>query len=277
MSTMDLVFRDHKVRVDRNSLGEPIWVAKDVCEVLELSNVSEALRTLEDDEKSSIRNPDVTSAGGNPTLLAVSESGLYALIFKSRKPIARDFRKWVTATVLPQIRRTGSFESDKLVSQLLATQESDRKYWLARDTATNERVNKLTEEVSRLRVEMVGLRHPEPIGKAEGNEIRRRMRDLARARVKLDPGYYVMSPTEKKSKYLSERRAAEDELRRLIKFPRDTGNSFDSMPSDKSGELQMQLNTMETKAYRELSQRDKADRDASQQSLFGAEDTDKPN
>jgi prophage antirepressor-like protein len=86
--------------------GQPWFVAADVCRVLELSNVTEALRGLDDDELTSeLLNSDTQGR----TMRLVSESGLYALIFKSRKPEAKAFRKWVTGEVLPAIRRTGGY------------------------------------------------------------------------------------------------------------------------------------------------------------------------
>lgn len=87
--------------------GEPWFVAKDVCDVLELSNVGQALARLDDDEKSSITLNDGTP--GNPNKAIVSESGLYALVLASRKPEAHEFKRWVTHEVLPQIRRTGGY------------------------------------------------------------------------------------------------------------------------------------------------------------------------
>lgn len=96
--------------VDRD--GEPWFVATDVCRVLELTNPTEAVRGLDDDETITL-----SSIEGNPRqgvahqLRAISESGLYALIFKSRKPRARVFRKWVAAVVLPAIRKEGRYEA----------------------------------------------------------------------------------------------------------------------------------------------------------------------
>ncbi|MDR3361308.1 MAG: Bro-N domain-containing protein, partial [Desulfovibrio sp.] len=78
--------------------------------VLELGNPSEAISNLDEDEKGSIRITDGTSpSGGNPNFLTVSESGLYALIFRSRKPEAKRIRKWVTSEVLPAIRKSGGY------------------------------------------------------------------------------------------------------------------------------------------------------------------------
>ncbi|WP_051946204.1 Bro-N domain-containing protein [Verrucomicrobium sp. BvORR106] len=102
-------FNESSVRVVQRD-GQPWFVAADVCEVLSLSNPSMALNALDDDEKGTLRISEGTSVkGGNPNMGIVSESGLYALIFKSRKPQAKLFRKWVTSEVLPAIRKTGSY------------------------------------------------------------------------------------------------------------------------------------------------------------------------
>lgn len=85
---------------------EPWFVAKDVCEILEIVDPKSSVRSLDDDEKGVHTMP---TPGGNQRIFIVSESGLYALIFKSRKENAKRFRKWVTAEVLPQIRKTGSY------------------------------------------------------------------------------------------------------------------------------------------------------------------------
>ncbi|TIT24487.1 MAG: hypothetical protein E5W70_03585 [Mesorhizobium sp.] len=88
---------------------EPWFVLSDVCRVLDIGNVGNAAGRLDDDERSSIRNPDVTSAGGNPNITIINESGLYSLILTSRKPAAKRFKKWVTAEVLPALRRSGAY------------------------------------------------------------------------------------------------------------------------------------------------------------------------
>lgn len=88
--------------------SEAWFVAKDVCQALDISNHNDAISRLEDDEKG-VGNTD--TLGGVQTMVIVNESGLYHLIFQSRKPEARKFRKWVTGEVLPQIRKTGSYSS----------------------------------------------------------------------------------------------------------------------------------------------------------------------
>ena len=87
--------------------GEPWFAAKDVCEILGLSNVSQALTQLDADEKHGIITNDVT--GRNQEIRFVNDSGMYALIFQSRKPQARAFRKWVTGEVLPSLRKYGYY------------------------------------------------------------------------------------------------------------------------------------------------------------------------
>lgn len=100
-------FKGAVLRTLTDENGEPWFVAKDVCDVLELSNVGQALARLDDDEKSSITLNDGTP--GNPNKAIVSESGLYALVLASRKPEAHEFKRWVTHEVLPQIRKTGGY------------------------------------------------------------------------------------------------------------------------------------------------------------------------
>ena len=86
--------------------GEPWFVAKDACDCLELTNVSKACQTLDEDEKGITKS---YTLGGSQDMMLISESGLYTLIMRSNKPEAKVFRKWVTSEVLPSIRKTGSY------------------------------------------------------------------------------------------------------------------------------------------------------------------------
>lgn len=85
---------------------KPCFVVNDVCAVLEITNVTEATKKLDADELTSVI---LNSGGQNREMLAVTESGLYHLIFKSRKPAAKVFRRWVTEEVLPALRKTGRY------------------------------------------------------------------------------------------------------------------------------------------------------------------------
>lgn len=86
--------------------GEPWFVANDVTGILGVGNTSQALSYLDDDERGVITSDTL---GGPQLVSIVSEAGLYSLILRSRKAEAKAFKRWVTHTVLPEIRRTGSF------------------------------------------------------------------------------------------------------------------------------------------------------------------------
>ena len=86
--------------------GEPWFVAKDVCQVLGIEKYRDAVSRLDEDERESVL---VDTLGGTQKMSAVGESGLYSLIFQSRKPEAKKFRKWVTGEVLPSIRKKGYY------------------------------------------------------------------------------------------------------------------------------------------------------------------------
>lgn len=86
----------------------PEWIAQDICDVLEIANVSQALEDFDDDEKG-ISN--TYTLGGSQSMLTLKEAGLYKLLFRSRKPIAKRFTKWVTNEVLPSIRKKGYYKA----------------------------------------------------------------------------------------------------------------------------------------------------------------------
>ncbi len=108
-------FEDNAVRVVDID-GEPWFVAADVCRVLDLSNPSKACADLDDDEAALTSSYSRSSNGTEQKrdMLIISESGLYNLIFRSRKPEAKKFRKWVTAEVLPSIRKTGMYVAPEM-------------------------------------------------------------------------------------------------------------------------------------------------------------------
>ena len=110
-------FNNATMRTLTDENGEPWFVAKDVCDVLGLNNVSQALTRLDDDEKSSIILNDGTP--GTPTKAIVSESGLYSLIIASRKPEAHEFKRWITHEVLPSIRKHGIYATETTIDQIL--------------------------------------------------------------------------------------------------------------------------------------------------------------
>lgn len=105
---------------------EPWFVAKDACDILDISNVSDALEKLDEDEK--LLSP-IPIAGQRRNMLLVSESGLYHLILTSNKPEAKNFRRWITKVVLPQIRKTGSYSANRMEVSEMAEKERRRRDW----------------------------------------------------------------------------------------------------------------------------------------------------
>ncbi|EHD2239366.1 TPA: hypothetical protein I7787_06270 [Vibrio vulnificus] len=99
-------FCSQELRTAVTTEGEPLFCGKDVCEMLDISKYRDALSRLDEDQGCPVL---VDTLGGQQTMSFVTESGLYELIFMSRKPEAKAFRKWITSEVLPQIRRTGSY------------------------------------------------------------------------------------------------------------------------------------------------------------------------
>lgn len=113
-------FESNTVRAVNNN-DECWFVAADVCAVLNIKNTTQALQVLDDDERSmfNIGRSDINGGGGEVNI--INESGLYALVLRSRKPEAKRFRKWVTKEVLPAIRKTGSYSTEQTVKHELIT------------------------------------------------------------------------------------------------------------------------------------------------------------
>lgn len=110
-------YGDNLIRVvNDETSNEPLWVAKDVCAVLEYKEVSKTLSKLDDDEKGTKR---IRTLGGEQEMMCVTESGLYTLILRSNKPEAKPFKRWVTHEVLPTIRKTGSYGQNEDLAQII--------------------------------------------------------------------------------------------------------------------------------------------------------------
>ena len=100
--------------------NEPWFVAVDVCNALSIANSRDALLKLDEDEKMTVGLTDSQAGNGAQSLSLVSESGMYTLILRCRDAVKKGsvphrFRKWVTAEVLPAIRKTGKYEAKTTV------------------------------------------------------------------------------------------------------------------------------------------------------------------
>ena len=124
------VFNDISIRT--TEIDGQIWfVANDVCQALNIANPRDAIKKLDDDEKGVALTDTV---GGNQQLNIINESGLYVLILRSRDAmkqgsVPHQFRKWVTAEVLPSIRKTGNYQSPQMTEdQLMHWQWTSKHY-----------------------------------------------------------------------------------------------------------------------------------------------------
>lgn len=128
--------------------GEPWFVAKDICFALGLGNTSQAVSRLEESEKTTVIKNDIGIINDldiNPKIILINESGLYFLIFKSQKPEARDFQKWVTSEVLPAIRKHGGYLTEKTIEDIL--NDPDTIIRMAQTIkAEREKIKKLESE-----------------------------------------------------------------------------------------------------------------------------------
>lgn len=128
-------YEENKLVRTMDISGEPWFVLKDVCDVLGLSTPARVAERLDSDEVSQAHLID--SVGRSQEMTIISESGLYNVILRSDKPEAKPFRKWVTAVVLPSIRKNGGYIAGQ---EELSPQELMAKALLvARNLLTNFR------------------------------------------------------------------------------------------------------------------------------------------
>ena len=100
-------FNSATLRALTDENGDPWFVAKDVCDALGYTNASKAISDHVDPEDK-LNNESLSSLGQRGGWL-VNESGLYSLTLSSKLPTAKEFKRWVTHEVLPQIRKTGGY------------------------------------------------------------------------------------------------------------------------------------------------------------------------
>ena len=86
--------------------GAPCFVAADICRALDIANSRDAVKRLDDDERGVV---STDTLGGVQEMTVVNESGLYSLVLGSRKPEAKQFKRWITHEVIPTIRKTGGY------------------------------------------------------------------------------------------------------------------------------------------------------------------------
>ncbi|MEH6972411.1 BRO-N domain-containing protein, partial [Bacillus sp. JJ675] len=140
-------YQDQQVRTVVKD-GEPWFVAKDVCDVLGITDARKSVNLLDEDERNSI--PVTDSLGRNQETFIINEPGLYSLILRSRKPEAKQFKRWITHEVIPTIRKTGGYvANDDLFIQTYLPFADDQTKLLF--SATLETVRKQNEVISEMK------------------------------------------------------------------------------------------------------------------------------
>lgn len=115
MNQLSKFFDGHELRIIEKD--NEIWfVAKDVCDILEIKNSRDAVSRLDDDEKGVVLTD---TPGGRQKLQAVNEFGLYNLVLTSRKPEAKEFKRWITHEVIPSIRKHGAYMTPETIEKAL--------------------------------------------------------------------------------------------------------------------------------------------------------------
>ena len=112
---MSLSFNDNNIRILGTS-DEPMFVVKDICNILGLSNTTNALRSIPD-KWHHLLSVNGGKSTGTQTTSVVNEAGLYKIIMRSNKPIAQPFQEFVCGEILPSIRKTGEYKYQKILEE----------------------------------------------------------------------------------------------------------------------------------------------------------------
>lgn len=130
--------------------GEPWWVLRDVCDVLEITNSRDAAARLDDDEKGV---DIIDTLGGKQAVTVISESRLYNVILLSRNPEAKKFKRWLTHEVLPSIQKHDVYTVDELLTDpdLLIQALQEIKAERSRNAALTETVSIQNQQIAEMK------------------------------------------------------------------------------------------------------------------------------
>lgn len=143
-------FENNQVRTQIIN-NEPWFVAADVCQILELTNVTTALSRLDEDERSKY------NLGRQGEANVINEFGLYNLVLSSRKSEAKSFKRWITHEVVPAIRKTGSYQTPMSQEDIMiATLETQKEIKKRLNNVTND-VESLKKEIDLSRLQKAKL------------------------------------------------------------------------------------------------------------------------
>jgi anti-repressor protein len=146
MNQLTKLFNDQILRII-NTPDSTLFVAKDVCDILEIKNNRDAISRLDSDEKGVV---STDTPGGRQNLTTVNEFGLYSLVLSSRKPEAKQFKRWITHDVLPSIRKTGGYvANDDLFIQTYLSQADEQTKMLFKTTL--QTIKKQNEQITTMK------------------------------------------------------------------------------------------------------------------------------
>jgi len=156
--------------------GEPWFVAKDVCEILDIANTTDAVSRLDSDE---VTRFNLGGLSGETNI--VSESGLYSLTLGSKKPEAKPFKRWITHEVIPQIRKIGSYVTPSCIEDLIIMQAQAMKDLRQEVSETKSQVIENAQQVQAIKEALL------PNDKEWRKSINEKINQIAKA---CDADYY---------------------------------------------------------------------------------------
>lgn len=149
MNELTRIYKNQPVRIVEKD-GDLWFVAKDVAEILGYSSAEHMTRRLDDDERGKLESPVTGDSsfghGGARWYTIINESGLYNSLLGSKKPEAKDFKRWITHDVLPTIRRTGAYSIQPSQPPMLTT-----------DAQCKDVMKRMKEEVDKKLEDLVKL------------------------------------------------------------------------------------------------------------------------
>jgi len=143
----NIIYENKNVRITGTE-DEPWFVAKDICNILDIVDISKALQKIPESWKSS---KVINTTGGNQDMRILNESGLYMLIMRSNKPIAQKFQEFVCKEILPSIRKKGEFKLQKMLEE----KEQEKLELLEEKTKIEEEKAKLEKKYIRKKNQIV--------------------------------------------------------------------------------------------------------------------------
>lgn len=151
--------------------NEPWFVAADVCRALEIGNPTMALSRLDEDEKMTLSLTEGHSGqrGGAQSMNIVNEYGLYNLILGSRKPEAKNFKRWITHEVIPSIRKHGAYATEVTIDNIL--KNPDFGIQLLKELKEEREARELAEEHAKAFAETIEGQEKIIEGQAEAIEV----------------------------------------------------------------------------------------------------------